>query len=297
MVANRMVLQGESIEITVDQEKCIDCGKCLEVCPLVRYVGFQSITDQYARYLCIECCACLTVCPMDAINVGDFVPGPSVGKIPSSEEVLNLIKTRRSIRSFKEQKVKPEHWDRLLEAVKYSPTGHNVQHVDVIIIESPEVLNEISSIGMGLAKRFAGLLNRPLLRPMFKRMMGDHAYLTFSRAGLFYEQQEKMVERGDDPILFHAPAVMLFIAPKREAMSQTEADLAAQTVALYAPTLGLGTCYSGIIMVAFGGLSRTIAKLVRLPQGYQVFNALIMGYPKSRHRYIPYRKDRNVHYL
>jgi nitroreductase len=150
---------------------------------------------------------------------------------------------------------------------------------------------------MGLAKRFAGLLNRPILRPMFKRMMGEHAYLTFSRAGLFYEQQKEMVEKGDDPILFHAPAVMLFIAPKFESMSQTEADLAAQTVALYAPTLGLGTCYSGILMVAFGGLSRSITKLVQLPQGYQVFNTLIVGYPKSRHRYIPFRKARNVHYL
>jgi nitroreductase len=239
----------------------------------------------------------LAICPTEAITVGDFVPGFPVGKIPSSDDVLNLIKTRRSIRSFKKQKIKPEHWDSLIEAVKYSPTGHNVQHVDVIIVESPEVLNEISLIGMGLAKRFAGLLNRPLLRPMFKRMMGEHAYLTFSRAALFYEQQEAMVERDDDPILFHAPAVMLFIAPKFESMSQTEADLAAQTVALYAPTLGLGTCYSGILMVAFGGLSRSIAKLVQLPQGYQVFNALIVGYPKSRHRYIPYRKARNVHYI
>ncbi|MCP4613197.1 MAG: 4Fe-4S dicluster domain-containing protein [Planctomycetes bacterium] len=297
MVANRMVLQGEPIEIVVDQEKCTDCGRCREVCPLVRYIGFQSINDQYARYLCIECCACLAICPMDAISVGDLVPGPPVDEIPSSYEVLNLIKTRRSIRSFKEQKVKPEHWDNLIEAVKYSPTGHNVQHIDVIIIESPEVLNEISIIGMGLAKRFAGLLNRPLLRPMFKRMMGEHAYLTFARAALFYEQQKEMVEKGDDPILFHAPAVMLFIGPKFETMSQTEADLAAQTVALYAPTLGLGTCYSGIITVAFGGLSRSIAKLVQLPQGYQVFNVLIVGYPKSRHRYIPYRKARNVHYL
>jgi nitroreductase len=234
---------------------------------------------------------------MNAIAVSDLVPGPPVGEIPSSDEVLNLIKTRRSIRSFREKKVKPEHWDKLLEAVKYSPTGHNVQHIDVIIIESPEVLNEISKIGMGLAKRFAGLLNRPLLRPIFKRMMGEHAYLIFARAALFYEQQKEMVERGDDPILFHAPAVMLFMGPKRETMSQTEADLAAQTVALYAPTLGLGTCYSGIIMVAFNGLSRSIAKLVQLPRGYQVFNALIVGYPKSRHRYVPYRKARNAHYL
>lgn len=292
-----MVLQGEAVRIAVDQEKCTDCGRCLQVCPLIRYVGFQSITDQYARYLCIECCACLAICPEDAINVGDLVPGPPVGEIPASDEVLNLIKTRRTIRTFKEQKVRQEDWDRLLEAVKYAPTGHNVQHIDVVIIESPEVLNEISIIGMGLVKRFAGLLNRPLLRPVFTKMMGEHAYLTFARAALFYEQQKEMVARGDDPILFHAPAVMLFIGPKSEKMSRTEADLAAQTVALYAPTLGLGTCYSGIIMVAFDGLSRSITRLVQLPQGYHVFNALILGYAESRHRYIPYRKARNVHYL
>jgi nitroreductase/NAD-dependent dihydropyrimidine dehydrogenase PreA subunit len=297
MTAKRMALLGEPIEIAVDQEKCTDCGKCLEVCPLVRCVGFQSITDQYVGHLCIECCACLAICPTKAIRIGDLVPGPSVGEIPSSDEMLNLVKTRRSIRSFKEQKVSPEHWDKLLEVVKYSPTGHNVQHIDVMIIESPEVLKEITIIGMDMAQRFAGILGSPLLRPLFERMMGKHTYLVFAKIALFYKQQNEMIERGDDPILFHAPALMLFIAPKSETMSQTEADLAAQTVALYAPTLGLGTCYSGVTTVAFSGRNPPIAKLVQLPKGYQVFNALMVGYPTSRHRYIPYRKARNVRYL
>jgi nitroreductase/NAD-dependent dihydropyrimidine dehydrogenase PreA subunit len=297
MLANRTALAGEPVRISVDKEKCSECDKCLEVCPLIRYIGFKSMEEQPARYLCIECGACSAVCPNDAVSVGDLGSGTPVGKVPSSDEALNLIRTRRTIRSFRRQKVKQEDWDKLLEAVKYSPTGHNAQYIDVVIVESPEVLNEISDIGMGLVKKFAGLLNRPILRPMFKKMMGEHAYTVFSKAALFYEQQEEIVQRGADPILFHAPALMLFTGPKSGTMSKNDADLAAQTVALYAPTLGLGTCYSGIVMVAFDGLSRSITRLVQIPQGYKVFNALIVGYAKPHYRYIPYRKARNVHYV
>jgi nitroreductase len=238
----------------------------------------------------------MAICPQEAVSVGDHALAAPVGEVPPSDKVLNLIKARRSVRAFEEQKVKREDWEKLVEAIKYSPTGHNAQYIDVMIVESPEALNEISKIGMDMMKQFSRLINKPVLRSLYKRMLGDHTYSVFSKNALFYEQQKALVERGLDPILFHAPALMLFIAPKSEAMSKNDADLAAQTVALYAPTLGLGTCYSGIAMVAFSGQNSSAKKVVRIPQGYKVCSALMVGYPKHQYRYIPYRKDRKVYY-
>lgn len=297
MPINRAVLRREPIKITVDDKKCINCGKCLETCPSARFLGFSSLIENDARHVCIECFACAAICPQNAIRISDFVPSSSVGDIPSSDEVLNLIKTRRTTRSFKQQKVKPGDWDKLLEAVKYSPTGHNIQKIDTIIIESPEKLKKISAIGMGVMKKCSNFLNRPLLRALFIRMMGEHSYMILSKASSHYEQQKKMVEKGESPILFNAPGMMLLIGPKHEMMSQVEANMAAQTVALYAPTLGLGTCFSGVLMVAFNWPGWSTEKLIQLPRGYKVHNVLLVGYPKSRHRYIPYRKDRNVWHL
>jgi nitroreductase/NAD-dependent dihydropyrimidine dehydrogenase PreA subunit len=297
MLATHSVLKGDPVRIAIDKDKCIECHRCLDACPLVRFVGFASIEDQLAGYTCLQCGGCIAVCPQDAITIGDLPPAIPAGEIPSSGEALNLIKARRSVRAFKEQKVRQEDWDQLLEAVKYSPVGHNSQYVDVMIVESPEILGEISRIGMDFWKKTTMFINKPVFRRIFRRMLGDHAFSVFSKAALFYDQQKDLFERGLDPILFNAPALMLFLAPATETMGRDEADMAAQTVALYAPALGLGTCYSGIVMVLFSTSNAAVKKAVRIPKGYRAYSALMVGYPKDARRYIPYRRDRNVYRL
>lgn len=51
------------------EEKCIGCGRCLEVCPH----GVFSLDNKKARIMnkgyCMECGACQENCPVEAINV------------------------------------------------------------------------------------------------------------------------------------------------------------------------------------------------------------------------------------
>jgi nitroreductase len=237
----------------------------------------------------------MAVCPQGAISISGLPAAIPAGDIPSGEEMLNLIKMRRSIRAFKDQKIKQEDWERLIEAVKYSPVGHNSQYIDVMIVESPEALAEISRIGMDFWKKAAMFINKPVLRRIFRRMLGDHAFSVFSKVAPFYDRQKALLEQGHDPILFNAPALMLFLAPETEPMGQAEADMAAQTVALYAPALGLGTCYSGIVMVLFSTSNAAIKKVVEVPPGYKVYSALIVGYPKHARHFVPHRRERNVY--
>ena len=60
----------------------------------------------------------------------------------------------------------------LLEAVKYSPTGHNAQDLDIMIVETPETLKEFSKIGMNLVKFFSKTVNVSILRPILKKKLG-----------------------------------------------------------------------------------------------------------------------------
>ena len=55
--------------LSLDQEKCKNCGTCLEVCPhgvLVMNSGRVAIHDRDA---CMECGACSRNCPFDAVSV------------------------------------------------------------------------------------------------------------------------------------------------------------------------------------------------------------------------------------
>jgi NAD-dependent dihydropyrimidine dehydrogenase PreA subunit len=55
--------------LRLDKEKCIGCGRCIEVCPHAVF----SIEDKKARIInkryCMECGACSKNCPSDAIYV------------------------------------------------------------------------------------------------------------------------------------------------------------------------------------------------------------------------------------
>jgi Fe-S-cluster-containing hydrogenase component 2 len=51
----------------INQEKCIGCGKCVDVCP----VGAISMKDGKAvidQSKCIHCGKCLNICPQEAIR-------------------------------------------------------------------------------------------------------------------------------------------------------------------------------------------------------------------------------------
>jgi len=73
----------------VDQEKCIDCGKCSQVCPVsVPYEFSEGLEERSAIYKlypkmvnagyridsdnCTKCGACVEVCPTQAIDIEDF---------------------------------------------------------------------------------------------------------------------------------------------------------------------------------------------------------------------------------
>ncbi|MEQ8191512.1 MAG: mercury methylation ferredoxin HgcB [Candidatus Eremiobacterota bacterium] len=57
-----------TVTLSLDKEKCVSCGICLEVCPhgVFKMNGRAEITDKNA---CMECGACAKNCPAEAITV------------------------------------------------------------------------------------------------------------------------------------------------------------------------------------------------------------------------------------
>ncbi len=55
-----------------------------------------------------------------------------------NNEVLNLLKTRRSVRKYRPEPVEPEKLDAILEAGTFAPTGMNKQTPVIVAVQNPE---------------------------------------------------------------------------------------------------------------------------------------------------------------
>ena len=54
---------------SVDKDKCIGCGECVEVCPVEVYEIEDSKSGPVNGDECIGCMSCVEVCPQSAITV------------------------------------------------------------------------------------------------------------------------------------------------------------------------------------------------------------------------------------
>ena len=69
-----------------------------------------------------------------------------------AKELLELLKTRRSIRKYKAEQVKTEELDAVLEAGTYAPTGSGAQSPVIVAVQDPEtreLLSRMNAIVMG----------------------------------------------------------------------------------------------------------------------------------------------------
>ena len=55
--------------ITVDQEKCIDCGACYSICPVNAISFGADYSVHFDAEKCISCALCVDACPTRAISV------------------------------------------------------------------------------------------------------------------------------------------------------------------------------------------------------------------------------------
>ena len=58
-----------SYTITVDTDKCVGCGECVDICPASVYELTDGKTNPVNMDECLGCESCVGVCPNDALTV------------------------------------------------------------------------------------------------------------------------------------------------------------------------------------------------------------------------------------
>jgi nitroreductase/Pyruvate/2-oxoacid:ferredoxin oxidoreductase delta subunit len=292
------------VEITHNADLCKKCGLCAMTCPMAilqqeEKGALPEIVDANMKR-CLRCGQCVAICPQGAISHSDYPEG-SVKPIkselvPTYDQVLELIRSRRAKRLFKETAVERDVIEKVLEAARLGPSGHNHQTTEFVVIQDKKIVYEVGRLtakGLAnLAQPFRSAIGRTIMRFVVGRR-GAAAMTNFAPE---MEGLASLFNSGTDWIVREAPVLILFCADSIDAFSSENANLAVQNATLAAEALGLGCFYTGFVVMA-SRRSDSIARLISLPETHKIYGALAMGYPRLRFKKWPERNPAKVTWM
>ena len=132
--------------IHIDHERCIRCGLCAKVCPLLCFRLEEGVMRTRHEEYCMRCGQCTAICPKAAVSL-DGAPADSLREVKpflSFEEFDNLARGRRSVRAFKDAPVPRELLLRALDCARHAPTGKNFENVTWLVVEGRERLRRLA---------------------------------------------------------------------------------------------------------------------------------------------------------
>lgn len=260
--------------INVDRTKCVRDGICEAVCPLglISLKEFpEPVDDAYES--CIACGHCVTACPSEALS---NVKVPLYECIPIRKElqpipvsVDQFLKSRRSIRIFKEKSVPHDILEQILDCARWAPSASNNQSVRWIVVERREDVRRLAALAAEWIR---------------------HENLTSAQRFVTAWDQ------GRDMILRSAPHLIVALAPKGHSWAQGDCAIALTYAELAAKANDLGTCWAGLFQL-IARANPSILKFLGVPGGYKIFGALMIGYPMYSHYRIPMRNEAAIDWV
>lgn len=258
----------------INYEKCIDCGECVKDCPAFLYHEDEEDKIIYddPRKRCILCGHCISVCPTDAIlhkGMGETATFEGIEHPESLISYENLYKFQRSlrvIRRYKKKKVPYELIEKILDAMRYAPTGANVRAEKFTVISDSEKLEEISKV--------------------FRSTMESNKMLNAQFAGTWQHLEDKGMN-----LFFNAPHLIVVHTHMPMDINYINIGNIITYGRLAAHSLGLGTCYHGWTQLALG-VDEDLKRLIRASGATAC--GFTLGYPNVKYYRTPPRAPKRV---
>jgi len=199
-----------------------------------------------------------------------------------AEGFLRFVRQRRSHRGFKNRPVPRGSLEKLVEMCRYCPTGSNLQTVQIKIITNRNKIQELSDLTVDYFMEMIDQVDMEVQKFVSNGQEVPEELVLMKAFADRYERLGQAKALGIDPILHRAPVAMIFHSPPNPSTPKDDCVIAAQTVVLAAMTMGLGTCYIGLLAKAAENYS-PIRKALDLPPGNSVHSILVMGYPSLKY--------------
>jgi len=182
------------------------------------------------------------------------------------DQLLELIRSRRSIRQFSDRAVGREEIARLLEAARWAPSNHNRQPWRFLVIEDKQQIDQLAEIvRLGLSEKLKSL---PEAAATYAGEFTHYATF-FSNAPML------LVVLHKQPVSVSAPLLAGLKNPDLVSGEPLSVAMAVQNLLLAAQALGLGTCVlTGPLLI-----QDALAGALDLPAGHNLTCLVVLGHP------------------
>jgi nitroreductase len=197
-------------------------------------------------------------------------------------DLIEAIRTRKSIRLFKPDPVPKEILTEILETAVCSPSAVNCQPWEFTVLAG-DVIENIKKANVEMIK--SGVMPQmerpPVGKPtdsVYRRRQVELGIELFKLMGIERDDTEKRMQWAERGFrFFDAPAAIILSADRSLGEAAPLIDIGAvmQTICLVALNYGLGTCIEN------QGVSYpdVLRKFAGIPESKQIIIAIAIGYP------------------
>ena len=223
---------------------------------------------------CLRCGHCVAICPHGALShrevpLENCVPLQKERSI-NTDQAIQFLRSRRSIRVFKDKPVEKATLKQLIEIGRYAPTASNSQLVEWTVFTDKEQIHEIAGLVIAWVKEILEKDPQPAYAPYMPIIA-------------------KAWDLGVDRVLRSAPGLILAAAPREASNGLVDVTLALSYLELAAPSFGLGTCWAGLLYGAMRSHA-PIREILGLADNVPFYYPMMIGRPKIRYHRLPERK-------
>jgi nitroreductase/NAD-dependent dihydropyrimidine dehydrogenase PreA subunit len=284
----------------IDHETCTRCKRCVSICPQ-RILMLEQGAIKTIEQECMLCSHCYTVCrygairfdpeALTAITMKSFVYKEKVyppGTFKPAD-LVNFIRSRRSVRKFKQKPVSEKILMDLIEFAVTAPSGSNCQTWEFLAVNGRQKVWDLALEIRKFFIRLNRLAKNPLIRYLSVPFIGTALVRYYNEHIESVELGLKEAEDGND-VLFHGAPCLIIIHGKPEGSTPLEdAQYASYNITLLAHALGMGTCYIGYAVEAISR-SSSIKSYLGIPSGNSIHAVLAAGYPDVKFDKLALRK-------
>ena len=193
------------------------------------------------------------------------------------ESLLALAKARRTIRKFKPDPVPDEDIDKIIEMARWAPSGFNTQPWEFIVIRDKGLKDNLVKLSAEYRERYGQRLEAtrdPWLKPL--KLPAGCEPMDFDGAPVF------IMLCGDTRAKLGLPMTVRNDPVECQAIFTASLAGAFLYMHLAATSLGLATNWVSALKATL--VHRMVKQAVGLPQEFEVYDMMAVGYPAVRPR-------------